>query len=77
MDVHHLAIQGRHHGFSRAAIGKFGHGATVVRPGVFPLVFLRVRAECGKCGRPAPLRPLKAAPQGAICIQIVFNSVYW
>jgi len=23
------------------------------------------------------LRPLKAAPHGAICIQIVFSSVYW
>lgn len=22
-------------------------------------------------------RPLKAAPHGAICIQIVFSSVYW
>jgi hypothetical protein len=28
-------------------------------------------------GRTTPLRPPKAAPHGAICIQIVFSSVYW
>jgi hypothetical protein len=64
---HHLAAIGLRARTRQPASGNHGH----------QYLSLALQTPDGAFGTYTVHRPLKAAPHGAICIQIVFSSVYW